>query len=86
MFSNQERHFYFHLSKTDAANTAGVLLLVKKALWPSELQQIKEAAAHLCQNGIYKGQHITEDLSSGFGESNHKWAKILRSNERRNYM
>lgn len=52
MFSECEGHFHLHLSKTDIANTARVLLLVKKVLWPSELQQIKEAAAHLCQNGI----------------------------------
>lgn len=52
MFSECEGHFHLHLSKTDIANTAHVLLLVKKVLWPSELQQIKEAAAHLCQNGL----------------------------------
>lgn len=59
MFRDYEKHFHLHLSKTDTANTAGVLLLVKEVLWPSELQQIKKAAAHLCQNGIYKGQNIT---------------------------
>lgn len=54
MFSDYKKHFHLHLSKTDAANIAGALLLVKKDLWPSELQQIKEAAAHLCQNGRSK--------------------------------
>lgn len=58
MFRECEGHFHLHLSKTDIANIAGVLLLVRKVLWPCELQQIKEAVAHLCQNGIYKGQNI----------------------------
>lgn len=58
MFSEFEGHFHLHLSKTDIANTAGVLLLVKGVLRPRELQQIK-AAAHLCPSGIYKGQNIT---------------------------
>jgi len=59
MFSECEGHFHLHLSKTAIANTAGVLLLVKKVLCPCELQQIKGAAAHLCQSGICKGQNIT---------------------------
>lgn len=59
MFSDCEGHFHLYLFKTDTANTAGILLLVKEVLWPSELQQIKEAAAHLCQNDIYKGQNVT---------------------------
>lgn len=59
MFSECEGHFHLHLSKTDVANTAGVPLLEKKVVWPCEMQQIKEAEAHFCQNGIYKGQNTS---------------------------